>query len=215
MLKAIIFDMDGLMIDSERATYQCYVDVLKKLNLTMSEEFYKALLGKTLQTVTQAFYQQYGSSFPLDQVLNDVHDLLDKRFETQGVPIKKGLIALLSFLKENHYLTIIATSSTRNRVDRILEIAHLTQYFNDSICGDEVTHGKPDPEVFLKACEKLGVDVNEALVLEDSEAGIQAAYNAHIPVICIPDMKNPDSQYQAMTTQILHSLDEVMTFLQK
>lgn len=215
MIKAIIFDMDGLMIDSERATYQCYVEVLKKMNLTMSEDFYKKLLGKTLKTVYEIVYEEYGDDFPMNDVLAQVHTLLADSFENHGIPKKQGLIPLLTYLKNNNYLTIVATSSTRKRVDHILDIADLTQYFDDSICGDEVTHGKPHPEVFLKACEKLNVSPEDALVLEDSEAGIQAAYRAHIPVICIPDMKYPEHDIEKLATKILSSLDEVIDYLKE
>ena len=180
MIKAIIFDMDGLMIDSERVTFECYQEILKGMNLTMDEEFYKTLLGKPLKGIYQRFYDVYGNDLPIEDVIKDVHALMAKRFETEGVPIKTGLKSLLEYLKENNYKTIVATSSNRDRVDTILSQAQITDYFDDSICGDEVTKGKPNPEVFLKSCQKLGVNVDEAIVLEDSEAGIQASYDAGI-----------------------------------
>lgn len=213
MIKAVIFDMDGLMINSERVTFEGYQKVMKDMDLTMSEDFYIKLLGKTLKGVTELFYEEYSQDFPLNDVIVDVHEYMNNRFENEGVPIKKGLIELLTYLKENHYQTIVATSSTRKRVDHILELANLTQYFDNSICGDEVAKGKPNPDIFLKACEKLNVKPNEALVLEDSEAGIHAAHQAHIPVICIPDMKYPEPFYQEMTTSILSSLDQVINYL--
>ena len=91
--------------------------------------------------------------------------------------------------------------------------AQITDYFDDSICGDEVTKGKPNPEVFLKSCQKLGVNVDEAIVLEDSEAGIQASYDAGIKVICIPDMKYPEKQYEEKTFKILKDLNDVTEYL--
>ena len=90
----------------------------------------------------------------------------------------------------------------------------MTQYFDDSICGDEVTHGKPNPEIFLTACHKIGVQPEEAVVLEDSEAGIQAAYDGHIDVICVPDMKYPEEKYVQMITKIVKSLDDVIDYLE-
>ena len=213
MIKAIIFDMDGLMIDSERVTFECYQEILKGMNLTMDEEFYKTLLGKPLKGIYQRFYDVYGNDFPIEDVIKDVHALMAKRFETEGVPIKTGLKSLLEYLKENNYKTIVATSSNRDRVDTILSQAQITDYFDDSICGDEVTKGKPSPEVFLKSCQKLGVNVDEAIVLEDSEAGIQASYDAGIKVICIPDMKYPEKQYEEKTFKILKDLNDVTEYL--
>lgn len=213
MIKAVIFDMDGLMINSERVTFEGYVKVMAEKGYTITEEFYKKLLGKTLKTAYELFFQVYGNEFPMDEVLEQVHKYVADVFENDGVPLKKGLLELLQYLKSNNYLTIVATSSTRVRVDHILELANITQYFNDSICGDEVTHGKPNPEVFLRACQKLGVEPSEAIVLEDSEAGIQAASSANIPVICIPDMKYPEPEYEKMTTQILNSLDQIIDYL--
>ena len=213
MIKAIIFDMDGLMIDSERVTFECYQERLKDMNLTMDEEFYKTLLGKPIKGIYQRFYDVYGNDFPIENVIQDVHQLMAERFETEGVPVKKGLVELLHYLKDNNYKTIVATSSNRDRVDKILAQAKITEFFDDSICGDEVTKGKPNPEVFLKSCQKLGVNVDEAIVLEDSEAGIQASYDANIKVICIPDMKYPEKQYEEKTFKILKDLTEVTPYL--
>lgn len=213
MIKAIIFDMDGLMINSERVTFECYQERLKDMNLTMDEEFYKTLLGKPIKGIYQRFYDVYGNDFPIENVIQDVHQLMAERFETEGVPVKKGLVELLHYLKDNNYKTIVATSSNRDRVDKILAQAKITEFFDDSICGDEVTKGKPNPEVFLKSCQKLGVNVDEAIVLEDSEAGIQASYDANIKVICIPDMKYPEKQYEEKTFKILKDLTEVTAYL--
>ena len=213
MIKAIIFDMDGLMIDSERVTFECYQERLKDMNLTMDEEFYKTLLGKPIKGIYQRFYDVYGNDFPIQNMIQDVHQLMAERFETEGVPVKKGLVELLHYLKDNNYKTIVATSSNRDRVDKILAQAKITEFFDDSICGDEVTKGKPNPEVFLKSCQKLGVNVDEAIVLEDSEAGIQASYDANIKVICIPDMKYPEKQYEEKTFKILKDLTEVTAYL--
>lgn len=213
MIKAIIFDMDGLMIDSERVTFECYQERLKDMNLTMDEEFYKTLLGKPIKGIYQRFYDVYGNDFPIQNVIQDVHQLMAERFETEGVPVKKGLVELLHYLKDNNYKTIVATSSNRDRVDKILAQAKITEFFDDSICGDEVTKGKPNPEVFLKSCQKLGVNVDEVIVLEDSEAGIQASYDANIKVICIPDMKYPEKQYEEKTFKILKDLTEVTAYL--
>ena len=213
MKKAVIFDMDGLMIDSERVTYNEYVKKLAQLgHHDFTEELYRNCLGKNKQGICQVFIDHYGQDFPMDEVWDDVHVWIDESLR-QYVPKKKGLVELLEYLKANNYKTIVATSSGRARVDEILKNADLTKYFDDTICGDEVTHGKPHPEIFLTACQKLDVKPEEALVLEDSEAGILAAYDGHIDVICVPDMKYPEPQFGEKVTKIVDSLDEVIDYL--
>lgn len=213
MKKAVIFDMDGLMIDSERVTYNEYVKKLERLgHYDFTEELYRNCLGKNKQGICQVFIDHYGEDFPMTEVWDDVHVWIDESLR-QYVPKKKGLVELLEYLKANNYKTIVATSSGRTRVDEILKNADLTKYFDDTICGDEVTHGKPHPEIFLTACQKLDVKPDEALVLEDSEAGILAAHDGHIDVICVPDMKYPEPQFVEKVTKIVDSLDEVIDYL--
>lgn len=213
MKKAVIFDMDGLMIDSERVTYNEYVKKLAQLgHRDFTEELYRNCLGKNKQGICQVFIDHYGQDFPMTEVWDDVHVWIDESLR-QYVPKKKGLVELLEYLKANNYKTIVATSSGRARVDEILKNADLTKYFDDTICGDEVTHGKPHPEIFLTACQKLDVKPEEALVLEDSEAGILAAYDGRIDVICVPDMKYPEPQFVEKVTKIVDSLDEVIDYL--
>lgn len=214
MKKAVIFDMDGLMIDSERITFEGYKHIMKKMDLEMTREFYVSLLGKPIKGIYQRFYDEYGTDFPIETVIKDVHQYMADLFEEKGVPLKEGLLNLLIYLKEHGYKTIVATSSNRVRVDHILALANITEYFDDSICGDEVTKGKPNPEVFLKSCEKLGVSVEDAVVLEDSEAGIQASHSAHIDVLCVPDMKHPEEPFASMTTKIISTLNDVIPFLE-
>jgi HAD superfamily hydrolase (TIGR01509 family) len=214
MKKAVIFDMDGLMIDSERVTYNEYVKKLHMLGHDdFTEDVYINCLGKNKQGICQVFFDYYGDDFPMVEVWDDVHVWIDESLR-QYVPKKKGLDNLLKYLKDNNYKTIVATSSSRNRVDEILKNAGITKYFDDSICGDEVTHGKPNPEIFLTACEKLGVSVDEAVVLEDSEAGILAGYSGNIDVICVPDMKYPLEEFASKTSAIVDSLDDVIPWLE-
>lgn len=214
MIKAVIFDMDGLMIDSERVTFEGYQHIMSKMGKTITEDFYITLLGKPIKGIFQRFYDVYGNDFPIESVITDVHQYMAERFETEGVPLKTGLVELLKYCREKGYRTIVATSSNRNRVDKILKSADIEQYFDDSICGDEVTKGKPDPEVFLKSCMKLGVNTDEAVVLEDSEAGIQASYAAGIKVICVPDMKQPEPEYAQKTFMIVTDLNKVKDWLE-
>ena len=118
-IKAVIFDMDGLMIDSERVTFEGYVIECGKLGLDMDEAFYKQTLGLPLTRIFQMYYEHFGQDFPMEKVLEDVHQYMADRFRKEGVPMKEGVEELLIYLKDNGYKTVLATSSKRDRVDQI------------------------------------------------------------------------------------------------
>jgi len=213
MIKGVIFDMDGLMIDSETVTYQMFVKKLKLLGHDdFTEEDYKHVLGKNKKGICQVIIDKYGDDFPIEEFWDDTHVWLDESLRNH-VPIKKGLIELLEYLKENNYKTVVATSSERARVNEILGNGNVIHYFDDMVCGDDVSKGKPDPETFLTACKKINVLPEEGLVLEDSEPGILAAYRGHIDVICIPDKKYPEEEFASKTTKIVDSLLDVIDYL--
>lgn len=207
--KAIIFDMDGLMIDSERVTFESYVKVLKEEGRNFDLEFYKKLLGKTKQNIFQIFRDQYGQDFPIDEIYKRVHVCNNQEYDENGVPVKPGLIQLFPKLKEEQIPAVIATSSNRHRVIDILKRTGMEDYFEDMVCGDDIVHGKPDPEIFLSAAKKAGQNPEDCLVLEDSESGIMASKNANIPVICVVDLKYPEEPFSTYPEKIVSSLDEV------
>lgn len=215
MLKAIIFDMDGLMIDSERLCFDGFVQEFEKNGYEMTRELYQLVLGRNTPSIYRSFKDKFGEDFPIEVMHKGALEYVDTYFKEEGVPLKKGLKELLAYAHENKYKTIVATSSNRKRVDFILKRAGLAEHFDDSICGDEVTNGKPNPEVFLKACDKLGVSIDEVIVLEDSEMGIKAAADGNMRVICIPDMKFPEEEYALRTEQIMPSLKHVISVLEK
>ena len=158
---------------------------------------------------------KYNIDFDTDEKINQFKILEEQYLLKNSVELKKGLIQLLKYLNIHYYKTIVATSSGKERAERILGEHNLMKYFNGIVCGSEVEHGKPAPDIFLKACEKLGVSPQEAIVLEDSEAGIQAAYDAHIPVYCIPDLKYPHEEYVQKASGIFSSLLDVIDLLEK
>ena len=131
----------------------------------------------------------------------------------QDVQLKPGAAALLSWLKTEGVAVVLATSSVRERAVEVLTRLGVVQYFDDMVFGTEIERGKPWPDIFLKAAEKAHAAPADCLVLEDSEAGIQAAHAAGIDVLCVPDMKMPAESYQQMTAAMLKSLDDVKGWL--
>jgi len=211
--KAVIFDLDGLMIDSERLTFECYNKILAEKNRTMSIDFYKTFLGRHRDVCGKILQEEYGEGNEITGMPKRVHVMLDKKFKEDGVPLKQGLIELLTYLKENKFKTIVATSSDRERVDIILEQSGLANFFDGSVCGNEVAESKPNPEIFLKACHKAECKPCEAYVLEDSEMGIEAAFAAGIDCIAVPDMKYPEEEYAKKSRWIVGSLSEAIEII--
>jgi len=214
MKKAVIFDMDGLMIDSETVTYDSFVKVLHDLGHDdFTLEMYCNVLGKRKPGILDVV-EGYYPDIDREKFWVDTHILLDDSLR-HHVPKKKGLDEILAYCRENGLKVVVATSSERARVQEILTNGEVWQYVDDAVCADDVTHGKPDPETFLKAVEKAGVDKDECIVLEDSESGIECAYRGGIDVICVLDKKYPGEDYASKPIRIVDSLLDVIEYLKE
>ena len=156
--------------------------------------------------------QSYHLPINLEEGLSFI-DQREKYYLDQGIPLKTGTKELLKYLKENNYKIILATSSKPLRAKTILKQNHVEDYFDDYVFGSELKHSKPFPDVFNIASQKANSKKEECLVLEDSEAGIEASYRANIKVICIPDIKQPAKEYQKKTYQMMDSLLDVIELL--
>ena len=215
MIDTVIFDLDGLLIDSEYSFYKMDENFLRRYDKTFSlDDYVKYHCGKTVIDNISLFIKKYYLPISLDEGLKIINEDIQKDID-RGIPLKKGAKELLDYLKENRYKIVLATSSTKERALTLLEKDQVLDYFDGYVFGSDVKHGKPYPDVFLKAADIVDSDPKKCLVLEDSEAGIKAAYNAHIKVICIPDLKMPDNDHQKLLEAMLPSLDEVITYLKK
>ena len=213
MIKAVIFDLDGLLIDSEIVSYKIYKEILNQFGHSFSiEEYAQNFSGKTEVKNVTNLIDTYNLPWTVEVGLENVLKVEDK-FINEGIDLKTGVKKLLTYLKDNNLKIAIASSSTRDRALTILRQHNIVGYFDEFVFGHEVKNGKPNPDIFIKACEKISENPEGCLVLEDSEAGIQSAYSANIPVICIPDMKMPDKSYLDMTKAVLNSLEDVISYL--
>lgn len=215
MKRTVIFDLDGLLIDSEIISYQLYQDLIKQYGHSFTvEDYAQNFSGKTAIDNMEAIIKRFQLPISLKEGL-DFTSLKEKEYFIKGVTLKSGAKELLDYLKQSKCKIVLASSSTNERALCALTQHKIESYFDEMVFGTEVENGKPNPDIFLKACEKAKVDPESCIVLEDSEAGIQASYSAHIPVICVPDMKKPEDKFQKMTEAILPSLLDVMFYFRK
>ena len=214
MKNTVIFDLDGLLIDSEIISYQLYCDFLGKYGYSLSlEEYARTLSGKVaaenMKNVVKVYQLPFSAKEGLALIL-----AMEKEYLKKGVALKPGARQLLQYLKDHHFKILLASSSLKDRAIGILKQNEVEHFFDDMVFGPEIERGKPYPDIFLKACEKSGEAPESCLILEDSEAGIQAAYSAGIDVICIPDMKKPADEFKKMAVCELPSLEDVICWLE-
>ncbi|MFN6759000.1 HAD family hydrolase [Enterococcus hirae] len=215
--KAVIFDMDGLLFDTEIVYYEASQMVADQMGFPYDKELYLKYLGVSDEEVW-ANYHQIFASFGENNVqkfINDAYEETIRRFSLGAVQLKPGVIELLEFLEEHRIPKVVASSNQRHIIELLLEKNQLTNYFETIVSAENVKRAKPDPEIFLLAHEYLGTKKQETLVLEDSKNGILAAASAEIPVIMIPDLLAPSEDLQQKTLAVLSSLHEVPGYLKK
>ena len=213
-IRAVIFDMDGLMFDTEDLVRRAWDFAGGPLGYEHFGVNIFNTLGKGDRDRGIYFADKYGQDFPYDQFKQDYHNFYYEEIEKKGVPVKPGLYRLLEYLYENDIPAAVATSSSRRSAAAKLEETDIEKYFKAVIGGDMVTKTKPDPEIYLKACEALGVEPEHALVLEDSLNGLKAAVAAKIPAIMIPDLVKDMPEIEPFLAAKLGELGDVIGFIE-
>ncbi|SCI15921.1 MULTISPECIES: HAD family hydrolase [unclassified Romboutsia] len=214
-IKGIIFDMDGVLIDTEKISFECWVKAFKKYGYNYNMDVHTSIIGRNNESIRNVLGQTYGIEFPLDDIYECRTKYMNEYLELNGTPSKLGVHELLRFLKENEYKIALATSTNRKRAIKRLESAGIENVFDGIICGDEVENSKPNPEIFLKAAKKLGLRPEECMVVEDSPAGIEAGYNGGMTVIHVPDMIEPSEEMKMKSSYIFENLFMVKQYLEE
>ena len=209
----VIFDMDGVIFDSEKAYIEWYKKLAPKYGLDDADAVHRACMdsiGVTRAKTKEIFFSYVGREFDYDRYREDVQTELNKReFE-----LKPGVFALFDWLREKGIAIALASSTRWVSVSKMLESAHLTRYFDAIVCGDMVSHSKPHPEIFLTAAGRLHADPAGCYVIEDSYNGIRAARAAGMHPIMVPDILQPDDEIRGLAEVVLPSLHEVRSYLE-
>lgn len=214
-IEGVIFDMDGIIFDTERIYFSIWTKALKKYGYVINKEEYTLLMGRNLKSFNKMLIKKYGEDLPIEKIVDEEENDMNKFIHENTVPVKPGLYELLDFLAQKEYKVALATSTCRERAVDLLEMAGIRDKFRVIICGDDVINSKPDPEIFIKAAERLEVDPEKCIVLEDSPAGITAAYNGGMLGINVPDLKEPDGEMKKYAHKICSNLLEVKDYMLK
>ncbi|MDL2248859.1 HAD family phosphatase [Tyzzerella sp. OttesenSCG-928-J15] len=212
-LKLVIFDMDGLMFNTEYVFMQKWAQAIVNRGFKPVSELFINGMGRSGRDY-DSYKMVHGANFDVDDVYRETRQNALATMNEDGVTPKKGLLELLEYLSKNSYLTAIASSSKEETIHKYLEMNNVTHKFDYIIGGDRITNFKPDPEIFLKACAALNVAVENAIVLEDSPNGIKAAKNAGIPCIMVPDLAPPSEELQKILFKVADSLFDVIEIIE-
>lgn len=213
-LKLVIFDMDGLIFDTESISYQALKQVLKEsYDIDFPMDVYRRMIGMGKQGTDSILKETYGDTISLEQIAINYATAFKEIINTQGIDIKLGATALLDYIDEQGFKKCIASSSSRQTIKHYLALTNLTDRFDFYLSGDEVENGKPHPDIFLEACQRAGEAPEHALVLEDSVHGFRAAKSAGINCIVIPDLIEPTSEMTEDAYHVLPDLEKVIDYI--
>ena len=213
MLRLVIFDMDGTILDNEEFTISSKVIEGKKLGYNISEDIAKNTLGMSTKKSKEYFASIYGDDFPYDYFRQKRFDYIFEDIKKNGIKCKKGTLELLNYLKDNNYLIALCTSSTIRYINEYKKYTSIFDMFDVIITGEQIKNGKPNPEIFNKAMEILNVKPQETLVIEDSNNGILAGINSNSDVIMVPDLVGPNDEVKKHQIKIFNSLLDVIEYI--
>ena len=214
-IKAVLFDMDGLMVDTESLSTEAFINSAKAQGYNMTKEETLKVLGFTKANIYQFWIDYFqGTNVDGKKLVDDHYEYIENVLYTVGPEKMPYVEELLKYLRENNYKIAVASSSDTADIKNNLEKTKLEKYIDEIASGAEVENGKPAPDVFLLAAERLDVDSKDCLILEDSKAGIKAGKASGAMVFMVPDMFTVDKECEDTADRILTNLGEVIEILE-
>ncbi len=209
---SVIFDLDGVIFDSERIVIDYWKKTAEKYGIAGIEETCIRCIGITESETLKILNERYGSEMPMEMYRDETFNAFRKDYENKSLPIKPGVRPLLTFLKQKIVKLAVASSTPTENVCRELELAGLLSFFDCVIGGDVVGKSKPSPDIFLHAAEQLHTSPDQCFVIEDSYNGVRAASNAKMHPIMVPDLLPPTQEMRMLAEEIHNSLFETANF---
>jgi HAD superfamily hydrolase (TIGR01509 family) len=212
-LAGVIFDMDGLMLDTERVAKIAWQEAARRAGHEMSDSVFEAMIGRTKRDSVDLLRAAFGPGFDFEQAYRTCHALYQDHITREGLPLKPGVEELLADLSARQIPLGVATSTRNPVAAQRLEQAGLLKHFSVLVTGDQVARGKPAPDIYLEAVRQLKIDAATSFALEDSPAGVRSANGAGLRVIMVPDLVAPTPEIAALTHAIAKSLREARGLL--
>ncbi len=215
MIEAVVFDMDGLMFDTEKIGIRTWKTLAEELGYPKLDGLIYSCFGTNHNFKRKYFAEVLGKDFPYDEFCKREVEVTGKTLEEEGVPHKEGLVELLGFLKKSSIKCAVATSTPQYPAVEHIKKAGVFDFFDAIITGDMTEKGKPYPDIYLMACSELGVEPEKAMGLEDSYNGVRAICAAGMKAVMIPDMVEPDEEMESKCFAIKKSLLDVIDLIEE
>jgi len=213
-IKAVVFDMDGVIFDSERGCLNTWLIMAEEYGLKDMETVFRKCIGTTVVSTKQILKDNYGEDFDVDFFQKQTSILFHEKYDNGRLPILKGAEEMLQYLKSNNYLIGLASSTKEATVKQQLTDAKLIKYFDNITCGDMLKVSKPEPDIYLLACKNLKVDPKNAIAIEDSFNGIRSAHRAGMVPVMVPDMVPPDDEMKELSYLISEDLVKLKEWME-
>lgn len=212
-IHAVIFDMDGLLIDTEKHLVECWMQAARMHGYELTREHALLLRSLTASLAGPLLKELYGEGFEYEVIRNTRKKLMNERLSKVGIEGKPGVKEALSYLKNRGYHLAVATATDRDRANSYLEEVGIRHFFDHILSTTMVPLGKPYPDIYLYACEQLGKSPKNCLALEDSPNGVRSAYRAGLRVIMVPDLTEPDDEIRQMLYASIPILSDLYKFV--
>lgn len=215
-IKLCIFDMDGLLIDSERCVWSKGEKLVgKQLGVEITDDFISTIIGVSHSRCIKMLKDKFGEDFDGELFMKKNIEYYENYCRNNIIPLRPGALELLQFLKNNNILISLGTSTEKELAYIALSKNNILQYFDFTVYGDEVVNGKPNPEIFLKSVEHFNLKPEECIVFEDSQSGAKAAYDGKINLILVPDVKQASDLDKEKAFAIIDSLEKAIPIITK
>lgn len=212
-VRAIVFDMDGLVLDSESSYFLAWQTAAERLGYRLSQTFCQSLSGMHGPEISRRLLEHFGPDFDIENFYRLSSQIWQHWVQQHGIPVKTGFYQLLAWIRRRGLPYALATNSRRADAEQCLHWAGLHAAFSNMICNEDVARPKPAPDIFIKSAQILGVEPADCLVLEDSAIGIAAAVAANCPSIFVPSLLPADPKAASQANRVMHDLAQVTEFL--
>ena len=214
MINAVIFDMDGVLIDTERHLFDCWQQAAKEYGYRLTKEQLLGIRSLAAEFAIPHFRELMGEQFDYNAIRNRRKELMSAYIAEHGIDKKPCVDELLDYLHANGYKTAVATATDPERAKQYLSSIGIYEKFDKVVCATTVAHGKPMPDVYLYVCEQIGEQPEHCLAIEDSDNGALSAHRAGCPVVMVPDLAGPLPETADYLEAVVKDLSGVIPVLE-